>query len=220
MIKEYNKYFKFKEDFSINDVISERKKRIEKKLNNYCSNNIIKYDDVVFEEIIQKALYREAPFVRDESSSDKGFKDAILWCSILNSKKLSEYDTLILVSNDKKAFLNRKEELITEFKTRFKNEIIIISNNIDNICEQLGIIKKDSDNDDNNQSMIIDNNDLTNFENIKNELSKSIESIIHTSFYNEYSDCTEFDDNFKIYEKINEYTAKKIFNELPKYIKS
>ena len=218
LIEENNKYFKFEENFKIDDVIIERKKGIEKFLVSYCNKNIIEYDKNLFSEILDRALYKKPPFVRDENSSDKGFKDAILWCSMLKSKKLSEYDEVLLVSNDKRAFLNKRDELSKEFNLILGKDIKIVNNTISEIYIDLGIIKNSSISESEENDTVISEDDTINFSNIKSELTKHMDEVIYTEIYNSYNGCTEHQNNFTIYQKINEDDTKRFFAELPKYI--
>ena len=89
--------------------------------------------NAIFKEILDMSIYKKPPFI--EGSSDKGFKDAILFLSLLKFAENNIYDKYILFSNDK-GFLNNIHVLQEEFKdylTNFRkygiyNKLLIIKN--------------------------------------------------------------------------------------------
>lgn len=54
------------------------------------------------QNIIKRSLERRAPFEGKDKKSDKGFKDVILWESILEYKRSNKLDTILLFSADKR----------------------------------------------------------------------------------------------------------------------
>lgn len=64
-----------------------------------------------FSSIVNRALNKKAPFLGAKGSSDKGFKDAVIWESILEYALKNKGD-YIFISDDK----GFKEELILEFR--------------------------------------------------------------------------------------------------------
>ena len=79
-----------------------------------------------FESIVKRAFEKRPPFEGNDSKSDKGFKDALLWESILEYNTHNQNLNILLYSNDK-LFC---DELITEFKTECEDwEIKIFNKN-------------------------------------------------------------------------------------------
>lgn len=77
-----------------------------------------------FEKIIKKAYAKEKPF---DSTKVDGFKDALVWYSIidyLNKEHAEKEDLIFLFTQNKRDF--ESENSLTEFKTLVQNDIHII----------------------------------------------------------------------------------------------
>jgi len=61
--------------------------------------------------IIFRAVKRQTPFLRTKNESDKGFKDVVLWHSILDYEKINDFKKVILFSNDGGFDLNCVDEM-------------------------------------------------------------------------------------------------------------
>ena len=70
---------------SIDEVQSKQSDYIQKEYDNLFGKNIIPFDTSteVFEIVLQRALYKKPPFRNKENASDKGFKDCLMWISIM-----------------------------------------------------------------------------------------------------------------------------------------
>ena len=58
--------------------------------------------DEALQGIIRRAISKNPPFEAKEKESDKGFKDALIWESLLEYKKQNKKDVLVLYSKDKR----------------------------------------------------------------------------------------------------------------------
>ena len=73
--------------------------------------------------LIQRAISKQPPFEGKDKESDKGFKDALIWESLLEYKKRNKKDVLVLYSKDKRitdSFLEK------EYKELFDEEIHMV----------------------------------------------------------------------------------------------
>ncbi|MGO4708202.1 PIN domain-containing protein [Chryseobacterium sp. 2TAF14] len=72
-------------------------------------NEVFKLDDSVFANIVKRAIYKEKPF----KNNGTGFKDAILWESIIKYLQHNQYQDIIFISNNVKDFAdeNNKNKL-------------------------------------------------------------------------------------------------------------
>ena len=78
--------------------------------------------------IIDRACNKKPPFGGKEKNSDKGFKDVLLWESIIEYKENNKSEKIILYTNDN-IFNSEIEE---EFRKLFNNdEIIIVRNELE-----------------------------------------------------------------------------------------
>lgn len=89
--------------------------------------------NLLFKKILDMSINKKPPFI--EGSSDKGFKDSILFLSLLKFAEENKYDKYVLFSKDN-GFSNNTKELQDEFKnhlTNFRkhdiyNDLVIIKN--------------------------------------------------------------------------------------------
>ena len=87
---------------------------IQAKYEEYFGENIIpfKKDGETLSAIIDRANKRLPPFSAAKDASDKGFKDCLLWLSILDYYKNCGEDTVVFVTDDKSAFGNYREAMM------------------------------------------------------------------------------------------------------------
>ena len=92
-------------------------KGMQTKYENYFGDNIIPFtkDGEMLTTIIDRANRRLPPFSAVKDASDKGFKDCLLWLSVLAYFKDNGEDDVIFVTDDKSAFRNNTEYLQKEF---------------------------------------------------------------------------------------------------------
>ena len=100
---------------------------MEKFFSDYFDTKNIKKIEIpnnkeIFNKIISRAINKEKPFSGKDSESDKGFKDVILWESILEYAKKSQSEKYILVTKNKNDF---PLQLKDEFKNRTHKDIRI-----------------------------------------------------------------------------------------------
>lgn len=97
---------------------SERyQKSIQAKYEAYFGENIIPFskDGETLSVIIDRANKRLPPFSPAKDASDKGFKDCLLWLSILSYFKENGESEVVFVTDDKSAFRNYTDALKEEF---------------------------------------------------------------------------------------------------------
>lgn len=77
---------------------------ISRLIDTYIGNvgiDIIPYPkNASLKSLIKKAVNKEKPFSVSKEHSDYGFKDAVIWESILNYRKIHKYDRVIFLSDD------------------------------------------------------------------------------------------------------------------------
>ena len=79
--------------------------------------------DSALPNIIKRALLKQAPFEGEDKVSDKGFKDVILWESVLEYKRQHHNDTLILFTSDIRLCCSSLEN---EYQTLFHDNIYLL----------------------------------------------------------------------------------------------
>ena len=128
LIKELKQLEKLNEEFdNIENIIINGYNDID--YDSYCEELKTKYfkdlkiikipqdKSALFENILEMSLEKKAPFL--EGKSDKGFKDSILFISLLKFAESKVYDKYVLFSNDN-GFINNQDKLKTYFSNYVK----------------------------------------------------------------------------------------------------
>ena len=102
---------------------------VQAKYEEYFGNRIIpfKKDGEVLSTIIDRANKRIPPFSSAKDASDKGFKDCLLWISLLEYFKNNGEDEVVFVTDDG-GFKNNAEFLCEEFNKTTKKTMVIKPN--------------------------------------------------------------------------------------------
>ncbi len=87
----------------------------------------LKYETKIFKELVNEAIIKLPPFdkANEGQKSDAGFKDALIWKTILYSEEVEDLDKLYFFSGDK-IFESNSKELIEQFNKIHTNIQIII----------------------------------------------------------------------------------------------
>lgn len=82
----------------------------------------LKYTDELFQKIIFDAIKKNPPFDKtfEGKKADAGFKDALIWKTILLSEDIDECEQFYFFSSDK-VFIENEEYLLDEFKEQHPN---------------------------------------------------------------------------------------------------
>lgn len=88
----------------------------------------------VLQKIIQRAVLKLAPFEGKDKESDKGFKDVIIWESILAFKRANPTDQIVVFSRDKRL---TDKILQNEFEQEFGDSVTLIYRNDMNSFDDL-----------------------------------------------------------------------------------
>ena len=93
----------------------------------YISNNKITmldlpYDESIFKELIEDALKKNPPFdkSKEKGKADAGYKDALIWKTIIHNKAIDDCEKIYFFSGDK-IFSENEGYLIKEFKKHHGN---------------------------------------------------------------------------------------------------
>lgn len=98
---------------------------LEEEKQKYSDKYIIlklNYTIELLEELVRDSINKSAPFDKtiDGKKTDAGFKDALIWKSLLYSKEIDSCNVLYFFSSDK-VFKDSEEELINSFKELHPN---------------------------------------------------------------------------------------------------
>ena len=190
----------------------------ESKLDQFAKNvfneNIIKVldRDNYFTRLIDRCGYKKPPFERNEKSSDKGFKDTVIWLSILDFAKEYDSDKYVLVTKDG-AFQKKQDELINEFSEFTKKTIdIACVSEIESLYNFVGIGEPKKEPDVKQMTKDIDRKINDEF---INEINTHIFNLTHYIENDPYSEYTgELLRHFIIFEKLDNDKAERIINQI------
>lgn len=117
--EDYSKIVNITLKTSYDERCDKYKKGIQQKYESLFQNNIIPYstDASTFADILHRAFYKQAPFCAAKDASDKGFKDTLMWLSILEYFHENGSNHILFISNDK-GFKDNAEALIAEFQEK------------------------------------------------------------------------------------------------------
>lgn len=119
--------------------ISEYKKSIQKNVNKIIGLPLPTKNR--YDSIVGRAFAKKPPFEGKDKKSDKGFKDALLWESILEFAQSNDGANLVFYTNDK-IF---SSELEIEFSELFPNSTLKICNDETQIREKFATWAKEID---------------------------------------------------------------------------
>ena len=95
--------------------------------------NIVKTKNISLQNLLNRAINKKKPVVGENGNSDKGFKDAVLWESIIEYAKKSENTKFILFTKNIQDFPKALEDEfkdITNKKIEILNEISVVQERI------------------------------------------------------------------------------------------
>ena len=214
IIDKNKESFMYEEKFKLSDVISNSDESIEKWLRSYCNSNILEYKKIDLNDILSRLKYKKAPFINEVGSSDKGFKDTIIWLSIIKNEVLQDYDKIILVTNDKTGFVKRKDELYKEYEEQCTSSFIICSST-DEMYKELNIVNTDNLEETTNNT---EDTTIENIEDIKNSLNNCVEHIIYIIYEDNWGNDRR-NNRFCIYDKMNNEDVECFLSNLGDFLK-
>ena len=108
---------------NIENILKEERKLYENK----CRIINLDYNQDIFKELVEDALEKRPPFDKstDGRKTDAGYKDALIWKTILYNQEIEECDKLYFFSGDK-IFEDNNSELQEEFKKHHSSTELII----------------------------------------------------------------------------------------------
>lgn len=157
---------------------------VQAKYDNYFGDHVIPLSKTgdTLSAVIERADKRLPPFSDAKGASDKGFKDCLLWLSILDYFKKNGEDKVIFVTDDKSAFLHNIEALESEFKAVTGKTIQIHPNTY-----YKELIKKpaETEREDMQASEV---EELPNLETLRTEIEDAVESLRGVEWENHFGD--------------------------------
>ena len=212
-IKDYSAYatIKLKDTFS-NRFEAEKQRTIDVYVKEFGDNIISFTPDVDALKIVMDRVYKKrAPFSNKERASDKGFKDTLIWMSIIQYfKEYKEDIGIIFITNDN-GFLNSSDLLKLEFAEITGKTIEIKDNNYYKVL--LGNQNPQEVTEEKSQQKLAEIDKQA----IRDKIEKVIEAICYTETFDSWGN-EWWEKTFTTNEKFDVEYIKLIFSSLKKDI--
>lgn len=194
-------------DKEYEEVENTYKTGMQKKYVEHFDKNIIPYsqDAEMFSKILRRAFMKIPPFIT--SGTDKGFKDSLMWLSMLDFFKTNGEDEIVFVSNDN-GFKENATALCKEFKEATGKAIEIKDNSY-----YKGLLDKDEESEEKHVS-----ESLPDFAKIRED----IEEVIDTLRWNvkeDYFGNENWYNTFVLQKEVDSSYMKVVFGGLKNTIK-
>lgn len=191
-----NLSFKIKEDEYI-DLMS---KKISDAYASQFGEYIIPFENEnieLYKNALDRAMKKNPPFSKDKNASDKGFKDCLLWLSLIDYFKNNHFDGKIYFITKDNGFINNSQSLIEEFKQETKIDIEIKSTvpslSVEETKEQEVTANKISN---------------YNVDELRTKLREALNSFCYSDVTDCYGNYDYTDKSFQINDKINKEQAE------------
>ena len=162
----------------LDEELEKFRKQIQKAYEKHFEGTIINYDSSsnMFGIILRRAFDKIPPFNDNDRASDKGFKDTLMWLSIIEFFKNNGENKVIFLTDDS-GFINKADVLTKEFEEKTGKKIEIKQNSI---FGKLIVSKKDKE-----TSL---EKEIPNIESIREQLREILDGICWITEYNYFGD--------------------------------
>ena len=217
--KTYQKLYEAQKEFKgyaticitkpFEEKVNSAKAITKKAYSGFFGDKIIPFisNNETMHEVMERVYRKIPPFSSAQGSSDKGFKDTLLWMSTIHYfEEYHDNAEVIFITSDK-GFINNETTLITEFSEKTKKKIEIKTNDYYKI-----LLGEDVGQPQINQ---ITTPVLTDKEKqgIRLEITEVFNSICYTDVTAWNGDVYPMK-NFDIFEKIDVFGAEDCFEKL------
>lgn len=190
-----------KDEEELNEELEKFRDRVQQTYEKYFEERVIKYDisSEGFDFILRRAFDKTPPFI--EGTSDKGFKDTLLWLSIMEFFKNNGENEVIFLTDDK-GFVKKADVLINEFEEYTRKTIQIKENATFDTLLKNNVPKEP-----------VPKKEIPNIESIRKQLRDILDSICWTIEYN-YYDEEEYYKSFSTSILFDEMYIKSVMENL------
>lgn len=212
MSARYKNIFKISEIMPFDKRYEIDKTGTQKVYMELFSEKIIPYskNEQLFNEVLERVFKKIPPFHNVEGASDKGFKDTLMWLSILKYFKDNGENEVIFLTNDN-GFRKHSEYLINEFKEYTGKSLEIKDNSY------YAMIKQGKSNPDNSNFEEPKKEDFSTFlpkiDEFRDRIERVMSHICETGGYDQWG-LPHFDFTFRIYEKVDAEYIEELFQRL------
>lgn len=192
------------------DVFAQKEKTsMQARYEKLFGSNLIpfKEDKAMFSCVLERAYAKIAPFSSADNASDKGFKDSLMWLSILEYFQKRGESHVLFITDDQ-AFIKNTETLYREFKEKTGKTIEIKQNSY-----YKSLITEPKEEPKPTPAKI------PNIEELRDKIRETIYDICIITEEDYWGNISR-DKAFILTEKINESHVETIFDSLPNQIEA
>ncbi|QMS84834.1 PIN domain-containing protein [Candidatus Xianfuyuplasma coldseepsis] len=219
--EELVEYVEINNKVNLEDKIILYEKSLDKYIDHHFKDKVISYNKKkMLDKLLERDRYKLPPFNSNENASDKGFKDSMIWISLLEYFEMKKYQNLYFITSDK-GFLNNSNALKTEFldETNFSMSIID-GGQLNKLEKELQItIDYDEENKDSIEESPLDKTKPEiNYDELRQQALDSMVSI----FYDRleiWNGDVHFEPRFNVYNEFSIASIKEILDNLNILIK-
>lgn len=214
--KTYREYADISFKKSFDDFVTDERERSLKLYQEKFGSRIINFvpDNDCFSIIIDRVYKKIPPFNPDPKSSDKGFKDTMIWLSLLQHFKINTSGAKVIFLSTDGGFTKNENILKSEFLKTTDMEIEIRPNSYYKVLLGQQEEKYDLPKCDSPSKQL---NDLE-----KAEIRKTIHEIMEdftSAWFAEYEDGDEYKSNrFVLRQNLTDSETEQLLNLLPKFV--
>lgn len=181
---------------------------IQANYNRLFASHVIPFPETseLFSEVLDRALKKLPPFSNVDNASDKGFKDSLIWLSMLSYFKEGGENTVIFVSSDN-GFKNNANVLCKEFKEVTGKTLEIKDNSYYKSIMEVVPAEKEQ----------VKQEKLPDVGLLREQIRNTIEALCGTETEN-YWGNPDWERTFTTSEKVDADYMQVVFNGLRKYI--
>ncbi len=161
----------------------------------------------VFTRLLERTYQKAPPFSTDPKASDKGFKDSLIWISLLDFFKNHGEDTVVFVTDDN-GFKNNAEALCKEFKDYTGKSITIEGNEYYKTVTSTNAPIPTRPKEE---------LPLPDMKRVREKIKDAIFSLCGFSYTVDYDE--EWEKNFNLYQKVDSAYLETVFSRLENYVK-
>ena len=174
--------------------------------------NIIPFspDEDTFRIVLNRLYKKLPPFLSIDGASDKGFKDSLIWISLLKYFKKNGEDDIIFVTNDN-GFRKNVEGLYSEFRAYTGKNIIIKDNNY---------YKTLCDKDESEISQIKNKVSIPDVNQLRERIHNAISSLCMVYCGEDHWGNPIWERTFNLSEKVDDLYIQIIFSNLNQEIEN
>lgn len=180
---------------------------------NLFNNKVIKLSSIQIDQMYNRALVKKPPFIEDKNASDKGFKDSLIWVSILEDSH-TNFDEVIFLSSDN-SFIDNKDALEKEFFNIHDLEISFLRQLENKRKIKTPTISPDEKEDDYLKTI----EDFKKLESLRENLDRLLDRIVNVRIYNDFGEYYK-EQRFSLFEKLEDIPLEKLMDNLNNLVRA